>query len=255
MPPTRGVYRSVHSALLDDPDYQALTTDAQHVLLTARLCKAAGPAAIFRYYPDLLGNQAGMSPKRVMAALAELARNRWVEYDDTVLWIRNGLRYDPVLSLADPKHRVAIVRSLADLPRSKVTLNFCDYYQIDRPFDGASMTLRSTEKDKEKDKEKEKDTAYASEANASAAPAITFHIPEDIEKALRDCPLLGTTPRLRHPGWWQAQLKTNGRRGVDLPREVLKAEAWLVTNPRRPRKDLARFLHNWLARAEGGTDG
>ena len=39
--------------------------------------------------------------------------------------------------------------------------------------------------------------------------------------------------------------------GVNLAAEVLKAEAWLTTNPKRaPKSDVPRFLHSWLSRAD-----
>lgn len=81
---------------------------------------------------------------------------------------------------------------------------------------------------------------------------IEFQIPESIEHALGRSPILGGVKKLRDPRWWQAQVRANGRRGIDFSAELLKAEAWLTTNPRRaPKHDHARFLHNWLARAEG----
>jgi len=81
---------------------------------------------------------------------------------------------------------------------------------------------------------------------------IEFQIPDSIQAALERSPILGHVPRLREAPWWQAQVRANGRRGVDFAAELLKAEAWLTTNPQRaPKKDHARFLHTWLGRAEG----
>ena len=54
-------YRSVFSRLFDDPDYQKLSQRARHLLLTARQCRSAGPAAIFRYYPETLAHQTGLT--------------------------------------------------------------------------------------------------------------------------------------------------------------------------------------------------
>jgi hypothetical protein len=49
--------------------------------------------------------------------------------------------------------------------------------------------------------------------------------------------------------FWRAEVRANGE--VDLPAEILKAEAWMAANPNKaPRKDLPRFLHNWLSRAD-----
>lgn len=132
----RGVYRAVYSVLADDPDFQRLTPHARLVLYTARICYDSGPSALFRYYRGKLMDQTGLSAKALDSALVELEMGRWIERDATVLWVRNGLRYDPHISLADPKHRKAIERHLDALPRSQIVLRFCDYYQITRPFDG-----------------------------------------------------------------------------------------------------------------------
>ena len=132
----RGVYRGIYSALADDPDYQALSPNGRLVLLTARICKQAGPAGIFRYYPTLLAEQTGLTVKAVEAALADLEAGDWIRREGPILWIRNALRHDPSLHLANGKHRTAIEEWLKELPRLGIVLTFCDYYQISKPFDG-----------------------------------------------------------------------------------------------------------------------
>jgi hypothetical protein len=85
------------------------------------------------------------------------------------------------------------------------------------------------------------------------SPPVIFQIPARIQEALRRAPILGAVSRLQTPTFWQAQVRANA--GVNFGEEILKAEAWLATNPTRgPKKDLARFLHNWLARAERPPD-
>lgn len=91
-------------------------------------------------------------------------------------------------------------------------------------------------------------------ASAPTRPpsAIAFEIPESVRQALTRAPILGAVKRLQEPAWWQAQVRANGRRGIDFAAELLKAEAWLTTNPRRaPKHDYARFLHTWLGRTDG----
>lgn len=134
----RGVYRGIYSALPDDPDFQWLSAKARLVLLVARICKQAGPAVIFRYYPAVLSAQTGLTRKEIETALVELQEGKWVEYDENVLWVRNGLRYDPYLNLRNERQRVGVERAVAELPRSQVVLNFCDYYKIVKPFDRVS---------------------------------------------------------------------------------------------------------------------
>jgi hypothetical protein len=54
--------------------------------------------------------------------------------------------------------------------------------------------------------------------------------------------------RLWSVEFWRAEVRANG--AADMPAEILNAEAWMVANPTKaPRKDLPRFLHNWLTRA------
>jgi len=78
---------------------------------------------------------------------------------------------------------------------------------------------------------------------------VAFRIPAAFTAALDRAPTLGAVSRLRHAPYWQAEIRANPL--VDHAAEILRAEAWLVANPRRAnKKDLARFVHNWLSRAE-----
>ena len=131
---SRGVYRSIYSALPDDPDFQKLTSDARLTLLVARVCGQAGPAAIFRYYPELLQAQTGLSAKRLEAALCTLEQAQWISREGVVLWIRNGLRHDPTTTLANVNHRKAVMNWLSGLPKVALIVTFCDYYSLPYPF-------------------------------------------------------------------------------------------------------------------------
>lgn len=159
MSSSRGVYRGIFSALADDPDFQLLSPSARLVFYTVRLCKQAGPAAIFRYYPALLVEQTGLTARVLEAALKELERGSWIEREGAVLWVRNGLRYDPHVRVADKKHRKAILRHLSELPKLIIVLRFCDYYEIARPFEDPVMTLRTGDRDRvPKKTEEDRDT-------------------------------------------------------------------------------------------------
>jgi hypothetical protein len=141
----RGVYRGVFSSLIDDPDYQRLTPSARLVLLTLRLCSQAGAAAIFRVYVVVLAEQTGLEVVDVEKALGELAcspspEKPWIYQDGPVVWVRNALRYDPNLRLADEKHRKGVERAVAALPRLGIVARFCRYYDIASPFDDVAET-------------------------------------------------------------------------------------------------------------------
>jgi hypothetical protein len=135
----RGTYRGVYSSFVDDPDFQRLSPNARLVLFVLRLCKDAGAAAIFRAYPAVIAEQTGLSLDDVERALKELETSPrpdapWIFRDGPVIWVRNALRYDPNIRLADEKHRKAIERALAALPRCGLTAKFCRYYGIVSPF-------------------------------------------------------------------------------------------------------------------------
>lgn len=137
----RGLYRGIYSALLDHPDYQTLSSPARLTLLTLRLCTQNTVASIFRYYASVLQTQTGLPLPTLETTLAELAAEGWIEREGVVVWIRNGLRYDPNIRLADPKHEIAVSRAIAALPRCDLVIKFCDYYKIARPFQGPSKGL------------------------------------------------------------------------------------------------------------------
>jgi len=135
----RGPYRTIFSALIDDPDYQRLSAAARHVLLTLRLCPQAGAAAIFQAYTAVLVEQTGLTTEVVDGALHELevspsADRPWILREGRIVWVRNALRYDPHMRVSDPKHRAAIERVIAALPRSAIVAKFCRYYDIASPF-------------------------------------------------------------------------------------------------------------------------
>jgi len=136
----RGTYRGVYTILIDHPDYQRLTSNARLVLLTLRLCSQAGVAVIFRMYPAMLAEQTGLTVAEVEAALGELekspsAERPWIFREAGVVWVRNGLRHDPNVSVGYDKHRKAIVRAVAGLPRLGIVRKFCRYYDLGWPID------------------------------------------------------------------------------------------------------------------------
>lgn len=134
----RGTYRGIYCSLLDELDFQAMSSEARHTFLTLRLCSQNNAASIFRVYFGTLSEQTGYTKSRLEQCFQELQNGEWIVYQDGLVWIRNGLRYDPTMRLADPKHRKAVEKAVSALPRSELVLRFCEYYTITRPFDAPS---------------------------------------------------------------------------------------------------------------------
>ena len=221
---TRGVYRGVYSSLFDDPDFQSLSSDGRLTFLTARQCLQAGPAAIFRYYPGVLAAQTGLSESRVLAALDELRSADWCAHDGVILWIKNGLRHDPMLRISDPKHLKAVMRAIDALPHREIVLTFCDYYAIARPFQGSS----------------EDHPRPIPNTDGSNRPS---RIPSRIRRVSA------------HASETEAQfiirLKENpAYQAINIDRELAKMDAWLSTPAGRGRKKTRRFIVNWLNRID-----
>lgn len=162
----RGVYRGIHSSLLDDPDFQHLSAHARQVFLTLRLCRDAGPAVIFRYYPEVVARQTGLSANRVETAMVELERPPlrqppWILREGVVIWIRNGLRHDPNLRLSSSKHRAAVIRQLEGLPRGQIVARFCEYYELHEAINSLSSPEREWPPSSDTEVLPEKDTDSA----------------------------------------------------------------------------------------------
>lgn len=123
-----------------------------------------------------------------------------------------------------------------------VTFENWNKYQDDTTAAERGKRLRSKRRGEEKRGEEKR-------IPPTIPPHEDLPVPANILSALDRTQLLGQVLTLRGIRFWRATIRaTNGH--VDYPSEILKAEAWLSANPTRaPRKDLSRFLHNWLARA------
>jgi hypothetical protein len=158
----RGRYRGIYSAMVEDQDFLALSSRARHVLLTLRLGPVANAACLMRVYTSVLAEQTGYRLPQVEGALKELQSRSWIVWERPVVWIRNGLRFDPYLRLADPKHGKAVdevLRSIGPLP---IVAKFCQYYKIAWPFEGP---------DPGSDQGSAKSPARVSEGNALRPPS------------------------------------------------------------------------------------
>ena len=102
----RGEYRPIYEALFHSPEYLSLSSDARLVLVTLKsLCGAIG----VKSWPALdasLSELCGLLPRRVRAALSELEEARWIEREGNVVWVVNGLRFEP----SDASIRLSDVR-------------------------------------------------------------------------------------------------------------------------------------------------
>jgi hypothetical protein len=55
---------------------------------------------------------------------------------------------------------------------------------------------------------------------------------------------------VKHPASLAVAVAAGAYPALDVPQEILRAEAWLVANPKNRKSDGARYLNGWLARAQ-----
>ncbi len=131
----RGKYRAVFTVMFETKEFLSLSADARLVLLTLRLCPQNNIASIYRLYEPILAELAGLSPARVKSALDTLCNtpidSPWIVYREGIVWVRNGLRFEPGFSLNNPKQRKAVENVLIGLPKCSIVKEFCDYYGLD----------------------------------------------------------------------------------------------------------------------------
>lgn len=138
MIPGRGLWRGVYSAIVDHPDFHVLTPQARLTLLVCRLGSLNNQASIFRYYREPLCVQTGLAPHELEAALCDLETKPsktepWIMRDNLILWVRNGLKYDPNLTpTQNEAHRVGILRAVSALPHTPLVTKFMRYYKLGR---------------------------------------------------------------------------------------------------------------------------
>lgn len=128
----RGTYRSVYTVLQDDPEFQELRSQDRHVLQSLIISPDCNIARIFVQYLGPLAARTGYGEKFLKGSLIRLQDAKWSYWDARVnlVWIRNGLRYAPDVSLQNKNHAKAIVKCLIALPKSPLISKFLEYYGL-----------------------------------------------------------------------------------------------------------------------------
>lgn len=128
---SRGDYAAIYTGMADDPDFRGLTPDGKLVVYTLKMILGPSGIDVVRVFEPQMLELTGLSERRLRAALADVERAGWVLRDGSLVWLRNGLRYNPTLNLALENHRKGIERHLRGLPRQSLVARFRDYYGLD----------------------------------------------------------------------------------------------------------------------------
>src|SRR5262249_28527521 len=117
----RGAYRSMYASFWDDLEAQRLSHLAYRVLTTL---KGTLPATGISFVlTDLLADRCACSGDELEVALQELEEPKrdagdgdqlgWIVRERTVIWLVNGLRFEPSIRATDAKHRAHVAEWLS----------------------------------------------------------------------------------------------------------------------------------------------
>ena len=133
MPAEKGTYRSIYSAIWDDPEFQEFAPLTQTVFLCLRTFKECNFPCIFVFYPEDLYKRMPKVPRpSIDEGIEELVKDAWIAYEKPVLWIVKGFRNEPNRVPKNSKQIAGVVAILKSLPKLKIVEDFAKYYDI--PF-------------------------------------------------------------------------------------------------------------------------
>lgn len=131
----RGTFRSTFDALADDLEFQDLTPLAQAVWQTLKL--KLGQYGISVFYTAILTEfHRKATAGEIECALQELEEKKasgargWIVRERNVVWMVNGLRFEPSISLENRNNLAGAKNYLLTLPRLAVVQQFATYYGL-----------------------------------------------------------------------------------------------------------------------------
>lgn len=128
----RGDYRAVYSVLHDSDEFKRLSKDGK--LLWYGVKHSCGLAGIDVVFDEPLAERSGLTMAEIEPARQELIREGWIQVEGRVHWLINGLRFEPNVTLSNPKHRQGILRHLAGLPKLQIANRMASHYGLPIPF-------------------------------------------------------------------------------------------------------------------------
>lgn len=221
------IYRSIYSTLPEDPDFIQLSKEAKLVFYTLKTWRYNNMANIF-YFGE--GELTALSKwtkipaqKITKTIFKELQDTHWIRYQYPIVWVSNGLKYEPNISLNNPKHTKGVQNVLKSLPKLEIVLTFCDYYNLAYPFDRVSIPIRYT--DTETVTETDTETKLKKGETSFSPSATSIDKNQEFQKA------------------WDSLNKADYK-CLDLAGIFIKMKNWVANNP--AKKNYTRFIINWL---------
>lgn len=256
-------FHPIYSGVWKDPRLEGAPFERKAFFAWLFSNDAVRPSGIYRVTDAQAAAETELSIARVRAHFADLAQRGRIIRDGAWVFVQGYLKRQPngaallngARSDVDSCTSVSVLRAFGAKYPLYSRWSVDRLATIERPINENWSTEQCSAVAVQSNTEQCKGGCGGESASrdGSAHPPASpgkplFAMWPEIEHALNRCRLLGTAQPLRDARWWLAELEANDT--VDLIAELLKAEAWLVSNPKRGKSDYRRFLHNWLARAD-----
>ena len=136
----KGSYRSVYSAIWDDPEFQGFDLLTRQVFFYLRTNKDCNFPCIYVFYPSILSEYfPGVKQAAIDKAWDTLSHTLWIAYQRPVLWIIKGLKNEPNYSAKSEQQKSGIINILKSLPKLHILNEFAEYYGIDYKPEAAKI--------------------------------------------------------------------------------------------------------------------
>lgn len=136
----RGEYRSIHAALTSDPHFISLSVPAKALWFVLKLKLGASGIAYMPAHQHQFAKLTGISLQSIDKAKEEM-RPHWLIWEGDILWLRNGLKFEPKISLENENHRKGVLEHLRGMPVQSIVKAFCDYYNLPDIYGGKVQAM------------------------------------------------------------------------------------------------------------------
>ncbi len=123
-------YQTLYTRICLDRDLKSTDHITQLVFFWLKFSRENNLINLFPLELPAFASRHNLTVKQVETALKELYGIGWVEYEDGLIWIVNGLRFNVNASLSSDKIITAIHYILADLPSAPIIQRFKNKYEI-----------------------------------------------------------------------------------------------------------------------------
>jgi len=222
----------IFRALLNDASFQQLSPESRLVLITIKLLLPGWGIDVVPAVEAVLVESTGCPLATVQASLEILAVEGWIRREGNVVWLRNGLRFEPTATPNNWKQRQALHHHLAGLPRGALVDDFRAQYAV---WQHDTSGARNG----------------AGASNGAMPPPIHASIPAPIQASMLSGVGVGVGVGVGNGGVVVPSVVQTPNEKIVSPRQKTDA-ALTVKKPSKPQQRVDEAFRAWCIAPGGG---